>query len=216
VERLGELQAALASHLATLGAALETPLNRLLHTAAQVPQAAAEVIAQLRGEMTRLAERDNLALQERATLMESIGALLQSVDQATGEQRTAIESLVVSATAVLDQVGRQFSETLGAQTGRAEDAAALVAGSAIELASLGEAFHHGVQLFSATNEKLVDGLQRMEDAIGQSMTRSDEQLAYYVAQAREVIDLSISSQQGIVEDLRRLHGKPAALAGEPA
>ena len=36
------------------------------------------------------------------------------------------------------------------------------------------------------------------------MQRSDEQLAYYVAQAREVIDLSISSQQGIVEDLRRL------------
>ena len=62
----------------------------------------------------------------------------------------------------------------------------------------------------------IDGLQRMEDAIGQSMTRSDEQLAYYVAQAREVIDLSISSQQGIVEDLRRLHGKPAALAGEPS
>ena len=216
VERLGELQAALAGHLATLGAALETPLNRLLHTAAQVPQAAAEVISQLRGEMSRLAERDNLALQERATLIESIGALLQSVEQATGRQRAAIESLVVSATAVLDQVGRQFSETLGAQTGRAEDAAALVAGSAIELASLGEAFHHGVQLFSAANEKLVDGLQRMEDAIGQSMTRSDEQLAYYVAQAREVIDLSISSQQGIVEDLRRLHGKPVALAGEPA
>jgi hypothetical protein len=36
------------------------------------------------------------------------------------------------------------------------------------------------------------------------MQRSDEQLAYYVAQAREVIDLSISSQQGIVDDLRRL------------
>jgi hypothetical protein len=42
------------------------------------------------------------------------------------------------------------------------------------------------------------------------MSRSDEQLAYYVAQAREVIDLSISSQQGIVEDLRRLHGKASS------
>ena len=48
------------------------------------------------------------------------------------------------------------------------------------------------------------------------MARSDEQLAYYVAQAREVIDLSISAQQGIVEDLRRLHGKPAALTGDVA
>ncbi len=45
VERLGELQAALAGHLATLGAALENPLNRLLQTASEVPQAAAAVIA---------------------------------------------------------------------------------------------------------------------------------------------------------------------------
>ena len=31
-------------------------------------------------------------------------------------------------------------------------------------------------------------------------------------QAREVIDLSITSQQGIVEDLRQLHSKQAALS----
>jgi hypothetical protein len=31
-----------------------------------------------------------------------------------------------------------------------------------------------------------------------------------------VIDLSISSQQGILEDLRRLHGKQVALAEESA
>ena len=43
------------------------------------------------------------------------------------------------------------------------------------------------------------------------MARSDEQLAYYVAQAREVIDLSITSQQGLVEDLRRLDSRKAAL-----
>jgi hypothetical protein len=48
------------------------------------------------------------------------------------------------------------------------------------------------------------------------MARSDEQLAYYVAQAREVIDLSISSQQGVIEDLRRLHKQQPALADEVA
>jgi hypothetical protein len=37
-----------------------------------------------------------------------------------------------------------------------------------------------------------------------------------VAQAREVIDLSISAQQGIVEDLRRLHGKAASPQGVAA
>jgi len=199
--------AALRSEEATRG---EAAVQRLLETASEVPKAAAEVIAQLRRETTQLGERDNLALQERTTLMNNIGSLLQTVQQATGEQRAAIESLVTSAGAVLDQVGRQFAETVGAQAHRSEDVAAQVSGSAIELAALGEAFGHGVQLFAATNEKLIDSLQRIEAAVGQSMQRSDEQLAYYVAQAREVIDLSISSQQGIVEDLRRLRATESA------
>ncbi|MDO9504816.1 MAG: hypothetical protein Q8S12_06615 [Hydrogenophaga sp.] len=182
----------------------EAAVQRLLETAAEAPKAAAEVIAQLRRETTQLGERDKLALQERTTLMNNIGSLLKTVEQATGEQRAAIESLVTSASAVLDQVGRQFAETVGAQAHRSEDVAAQVSGSAIELAALGEAFGHGVQLFAATNGKLIDSLQRIESAVGQSMQRSDDQLAYYVAQAREVIDLSISSQQGIVDDLRRL------------
>jgi len=210
VARLGELQAALSVQLAALGSALENPLARLLQTAAEVPRAAAQVIAQLREEMSHLTERDNLALQERATLIEGLGALLQVVHLATGEQRAAIETLVTSASGTLEQVGRQFADTLGIQTTRTEAAAAQVAGSAIDLASLGEAFAHGAALFSASNEKLAESLDRVEGAIGQSMTRSDEQLAYYVAQAREVIDLSIGAQQGIVQDLRRLHGKPAA------
>jgi hypothetical protein len=37
-----------------------------------------------------------------------------------------------------------------------------------------------------------------------STARSDEQLAYYVAQAREIIDLSILSQKQVVEDLRQI------------
>ena len=220
VQRIGALQSSLneqvSTHLATLGTALEAPMARLLDSAAEAPRAAAEVISQLRQDMSQLTERDNTALQERAALMHNIDALLQTVQQATGEQRAAIESLVTSAGAVLDQVGRQFADTVGAQAVRAEDVAAQVNGSAIELASLGEAFGHGVQLFATTNEKLIESLQRIEGAVTQSIARSDEQLAYYVAQAREVIDLSISSQQGIVEDLRRLHGQAAAPAGKKA
>ena len=214
VLRLGELQAALSTHLATLGTALEAPMTRLLETASEAPRAAADMVLQLRQQMSQLAERDTQALQERTALVEQINTLLQGVHQATGEQRAAIEALVASATAVLDQTGQQFAQTLGAQAGQSQEVAAQVGASAAELASLGEAFQHGVQLFSTSNQQLVDSLQRMEGAIGQSMARSDEQLAYYVAQAREVIDLSISAQQGIVEDLRRLHGKQLALAEE--
>ncbi|BEP96651.1 DUF802 domain-containing protein [Acidovorax sp. A79] len=214
VDRLEALQEAVAQHLATLGSALEAPLTRLLQTASDVPQAAAEVIAQLRHEMTQLSERDNVALAERTAMMEQLGTLLQSVNEAAVEQRGAIESLVGTAASVLEQAASQFAQALDSQVGKADEAATHVAASAVELSSLGEAFGHGVGLFTASNEKLMDSLQRIEGAIGQSLSRSDEQLAYYVAQAREVIDLSIASQQGIVEDLRRLKGRAVA-AAEP-
>jgi len=206
VDRLDTLQVAVAQHLATLGAALEGPLTRLLQTASDVPQAAAEVITHLRQEMTRMSERDNVALAERTAMMEQVGTLLHSVNEAAVQQRAAIDSLVGSAAQVLEQAGEQFAQALGTQAGKVDEVAVHVAASAVELASLGESFSHGVGLFSASNEKLMASLQGIEGAIGQSMSRSDEQLAYYVAQAREVIDLSISAQQGIVEDLRRLHG----------
>ena len=212
VDRLGALQAALALQLATLGTALEEPMTRLVKITAEVPQAAAEVIAQLRQEMTRLTERDNIALEERTGLVEKISTLLQTIDHAADEQRAAMTSLVESTSGMLTQASGQFTQMLDAQAGKAADVAAHVSSSAVELASLGESFQHSVQLFNASNEKLMDNLQRIESTVSQSMARSDEQLAYYVAQAREVIDLSITSQQGIVEDLRQLHQQRAAQA----
>ena len=214
VQRLGGLTTALSTQLAAqlsaLGTSLEAPMARLMHTASEAPKAAAEVIAQLREQMSRLAERDNATLAERADLVGQIGTLLQQVQQTTGEQRAAIENLVGSATGVLDRVGQQFANTVGAQVSRAEAMAEQAATSAAQLAALGEAFQQGTQQLATSHEQLVHSLQRVEGAIGQSLERSDEQLAYYVAQAREVIDLSISAQQGIVEDLRELRGPRAS------
>jgi hypothetical protein len=212
VEMQGSLSEQMAQQLEKLGGAFEAPMARLIETAAEAPQAAADMLAQRREEMAQLAERDNSALQERAALLQHIDTLLQRVQQGTGEQAAAIESLVASAGSVLDRVGQQFADTVGVQAVRAEEVATQVNVSAIELASLGEAFGHGVELFSASNEKLMENLQRIENAVTQSIARSDEQLAYYVAQAREVIDLSISAQQGIVEDLRRLRAEAQARA----
>lgn len=203
VQRLGDLQQALATQLATLGAALESPLARLLQTASEVPQAAAQVIVQLRQELARLNEQDKHTLQERADLLQRIGAVLQAVGEASGEQRAAIASLVDSATAVLERTRDDAAQALQAQSAQVAQTATQLSASAVELASLGNAFQYGAELFSASHEKLIDSLQRVEGALQQSMVRSDEQLAYYVAQAREVIDLSIASQQGVVEALRQ-------------
>ncbi|HZY18808.1 MAG TPA: DUF802 domain-containing protein [Ramlibacter sp.] len=211
VERLGELQEAVTRHLATLGAALEAPITRLLRTASEVPEAAAGVLAQLREEMSRVAERDNLALAERTLLLDKLGALLGSVTQAAGEQRAAVEALVGSASSVLEQAASRFAQALQAQAGQAEGLVAQATASAIELSSLGEAFGRSVETFQQGNDKLLESLQQLEASVQRSTARSDEQLAYYVAQAREVIDLSIASQQGLVDHLRQLQAKPVAL-----
>ena len=87
--------------------------------------------------------------------------------------------------------------------------AAQVTVSAVDVASLGETLGFAVRSFSDTNDKLMANLQRIEQAIGKSMTRSDEQLAYYVAQAREIIDLSISSQKDVLEALQQRQSEGA-------
>ena len=214
VDRLGELQAAVTQHLATLGAALEAPLTRLLQTASEVPQAAAGVITQLREEMSRVAERDNLALDERTALLERFGELLQAVNEGAQRQRSAIEAMVASASSSMEQASTRFAQVLDAQATRATDVATQVQASAVEVASLAEAFQQGMQLFQAGNEKLAQALQQVEASLTRSTTRSDEQLAYYVAQAREVIDLSIASQQGLIDNLRDLQGRTLAVVEE--
>ena len=106
----------------------------------------------------------------------------------------------------------RLSEQVDAQTDKLAAVAAQVTGSAVEVASLGDAFGLAVELFGQSNDKLVNQLQRIDSALGKSLARSDEQLAYYVAQAREVIDLSLLSQKQIIEDLQRLAGKAAPVA----
>jgi hypothetical protein len=88
--------------------------------------------------------------------------------------------------------------------------AAQVTGSAAKWPAWVKAFGQAVQLFSRSSEQLMAQLQRIESALGHSMARSDEQLAYYVAQAREIVDLTLGSQKQIVEDLQQLGGRASA------
>lgn len=204
VARLGELQAALASHLTTLGTALEEPITRLIHAASEAPRAAAEVIAQLRQEISRSVARDNEVLDERSRILSTLNGLLDAINQASQEQRGVIETLVSQAAGTLQASNQAFAERIEKDSDKLDQAIAQVGGSAIEVASLSEAFGVAVQSYGAANDKLIDNLARIEAAVDKSLARSDEQLAYYLAQAREIIDLSMSSQKEFVEELRRL------------
>ena len=211
VAQLGELQSAVTTHLTTLGTALEDPITRLIETAAEAPRAAAEVIGQMRQEISHSVARDNALLEERSRIMETLNALLDVINHASHEQRAVIDSLVASSSDKLDAASTAFSADVASESGKLSEIAANVTSSAIDVASLADAFGVAVQSFNAANEKLASNLDRIEIALDKSMSRSDGQLAYYVAQAREIIDLSMSSQKEIVEELRQL---PAMLADE--
>jgi hypothetical protein len=210
VERLSELQAALASHLTTLGTALEAPLSRLIEAAAEAPRSAAEVIAQLRQEISRSVARDNEVLDERSRILSTLNGLLDAINHASQQQREVIESLVTQAAGTLDSSSQAFAEQLQAQSDQLSGTAAQVTASTVEVASLAEALGLAVQSFGQANEKLIDNLQAIEAAMEKSQSRSDDQLAYYLAQAREIIDLSMSSQKAFVDELRRVPALPAA------
>ncbi len=189
-------------------------VERLMLTAAEAPRAAAEVIGQLRHELSASIARDNSLLEERSRIMETLASLLDCINHASTEQKSAIDALVTSSASLLERVGSQFEARTESESTRLAEAAAQIAGGAVEVASLGEAFGFAVERFGESNQQLTEALSRIEAALAQSLTRSDEQLAYYVAQAREIIDLSIMSQRQIVDDLQQLPARQAAQPSE--
>ncbi|AXK61828.1 DUF802 domain-containing protein [Burkholderia sp. IDO3] len=186
-------------------------ISRLVQAASEAPKAAADVVAELRQRLSDSMVRDTEMLEERGRLLATLETLLGAVNHASTEQRTAIDALVSTSADLLDRVGARFNDTVDAETRKLDSVAAQVTAGAVEVASLGDAFGAAVQVFGESNDKLLTHLQRIEAALEKSLARSDEQLEYYVAQAREVIDLSMLSQKQIVEDLQHLAGRRASV-----
>ncbi|ALT77128.1 DUF802 domain-containing protein [Paucibacter sp. KCTC 42545] len=191
-------------------------IARLMQSASEAPRAAADMVGALRQQLSDSLARDNQMLEERARVLATLGGLVDGMNQSALEQRSAIDALVASSAKMLEHVGGQFNAELDAQTGKLADVAAQVTSSAVEVASLGESFGFAVQLFCESNDKLSAHLQRIDTALGAAMGRSDEQLSYYVSQAREVIDLSLLSQKQIIEDLQRLAAPSGRTDARPA
>ena len=204
LERLADLEAAAAGQLAALGRELEQPMTRLIETASETPRAAAEVIGQLRNEISGTLERENVLLAERRDTMERLHSLSDALEQSFSGQRAAIAEMVEASAGMLQEVGSRFSDQVAAQAADMAGTAAQFAGGAAEMASLGEAFGAAVAVFRESNEALIDKLSRIEESLEASTARSDEQMGYYVAQAREIIDQSIAYQGEVIEELRQL------------
>lgn len=187
-DRLEDLQTATARQLRELGRSLEAPLAEVVAAAAEAPRSAAQLMETLRAEMSGHLARDNALLEERQSVMAELSALTAVLGDS---QRAQQESL--------EQRGSELAG-LGEQ----------LSSSALDMAGLGDTFAAAVQQFSDSNRELLAALASVEQGLAESGERSDEQMAYYVAQAREIIDHNLVSQQTILGRLEDLSGKAAA------
>ncbi|MCP1372697.1 DUF802 domain-containing protein [Dyella lutea] len=182
-------------------------IGRLVEAASEAPRVAAEVVGELRQKLSDSMVRDTAMLEERSRLLATLETLLDAVNHASTEQRSAVDALVSTSAELLDRVGSRFAAQIESETGKLDHAAAQLTASAAEVAGLGEAFGAGVAQFAQTNDALMERLQQIAGALDASLARSDEQLAYYVAQAKEVVELSVLSQQQILDDMQQLAGR---------
>ncbi len=204
-QRLIELQQALAIQLDALTASLQQPLNQLMATAAEAPQAATKVIAQLQQDISANRERDNALLKERQQLITQIDQLTNSLHEHSALQQNTILSLVTETQTMLSKADQQFQQQITNETEKLTEVVDLFAASTNDMACLGESFEVAISHFNDGNERLMTHLNNIEQALQNATQRSDEQLGYYVAQAREIIDYSMISQQEVIDKIRQIN-----------
>ncbi|MFT7387726.1 MAG: hypothetical protein ACI8VC_000967 [Candidatus Endobugula sp.] len=217
VEQLKQLSASAAEHLQQLGIGLEAPMAHLIETASETPKVAAEVIGKLRAEMTNTMERDNQLLVERQKIFEQLTTVANALAQSSTKQSDTLQTLASDSANTLKEISERFSLQVDTEATRLSNAADHFSGSAVELASVSDAFHTAVEQFSQSTRDVSETLILIEGSLENSTQRSDEQMGYYVAQAREIIDHTIFSQQEMVEQLRQLgRAAPSSPATSPA
>ncbi|MEM8497923.1 MAG: hypothetical protein AAF542_07860 [Pseudomonadota bacterium] len=207
--RMEQLTNSVAEQVAELGKTLEEPLAQLITTAIDTPKAAAEVIGELRQELTNNVERDKTLLQERAQIMEQLNTMSQAFEAGTQQQHESMAQLIQGSSAALANAGADFSHHISTELEKLGSVTEHFEASAINMESLGEAFATAVAQYSQSNEQLVQQLNRIEQTMDLAGNRSDQQMSYYVAQAREIIDQSLLSQKELFDEVRQLN------SGEP-
>lgn len=181
-------------------------IQRLIAAASEAPKLAAEVVAEVRDKLSDSMARDNAMLEERGRTLETLATLLDAVNHASNEQRTAVDALLSNSSELLDRIEAKVATRVEAEAEKLGAMATQVGGSAEQITLLADAFGRAVQSFNESSTTLLQHLQRVEGTLEKSIARSDEQLAYYVAQAREIVDLSLLSQKQILEQLQQVPG----------
>jgi predicted transcriptional regulator len=165
-------------------------------------------LASLREDETQrirnAAERDNQMLEGQLGMVKELDSLSKTLTVTVKKQSEGIEQLVHSAEHMFAEISNRFSENVNKETSHFVDVADRIAVSAVEMAGWGDTFGTAVNTFIQSNNTLIEKLDHIEEALEKVTGRSDDQLAYYVAQAREIIDQCMLSQKEFFEQLHQL------------
>jgi len=152
-------------------------------------------------------EREVALQREQSALVQQFVELAGSITANIDNQQKAIDALTANARQLLENIGNRVEQQVSSETGKLSEATEGFSVSALELASLGDALVQVMSGFGNANEQLSVAASSLVAAIDSAAQRSDEQMSYYVAQAREVIDHSVLAQQELIEQMRQLSRK---------
>ena len=189
-----ELSSGVEQQLSALVTHLQESMTELVSSSAEAPKAASALIAQLKQDTEQSLARDANMLKEREVLMTELSALAVELRTSTAQQQQVMDE-------VLEKSGQslvQLSQSVGAHL---DQSGQELASAAYDITALSQHFAESVGMFQAANEELQAALAKVSGELIQAGERSDEQMGYYVAQAREIIDHNLQTQHNILTQL---------------
>ncbi|MEQ9464371.1 MAG: hypothetical protein RJQ10_11990 [Haliea sp.] len=188
----------------TLEPAIDTTVAGLATAVADITGELRQAVTGIRAEAEAAAQRELALLEQQRSLLAELTTTAVALREEAGQHRASADALMENAGRLLADTSARFETRVETDSSRLAEVADHFAASAIELSSLGEALGAAMAQFQDNSTELRATLAQMDAALSSSAQRSDEQMGYYVAQAREVIDHSVLAQQQLIEQLRQL------------
>lgn len=238
--RVGELDAILAEHLRSLGAALTGPIGDVVRAAQAAPEAAAKVVDAARERLDARAASDAARDVRLDALTAKLDVAATRIGEMSGAQAAQLAALTERTQTVLDAQAAQLaafelrlegaraagSEALAAQLGvhaqgigeslaatalLVQEASAVLRAGGAEMASVAEMFTGAVDRYRDASDRWLENLGAIEDAIARKEGgEAVDLLGAYLDQTREVFDHSLRFQRELFSELRALRAKASS------
>lgn len=171
---------------------------------ALAPQTAAIVMESLQQQFSDHLRRDSEQVGQRELMLQRLQGVVAALERDVIDHRATLDDLTAGAQQALQSQSVGFAENAAAVVVATQLAAQHLQQGTLGLEALQVQWTAALAALTQSQERVLERLAAVESGLGESTQRSQEQLAYTVAQAREVIDLTLLSQRQLLEELRRL------------